>query len=97
VGDFLAQFHLQEISLRNLKDQIDLNSKMTRDLKILIQHPVLKIHNRRIKQKKKFVKSKDYIKLQIFCIGSQVLKSSFSYVFLEYIYGINPVLAALSA
>jgi hypothetical protein len=58
VGDFLAQFHLQEISHRNLRDQIDHNSKMTRELKILIQLQLLKILNQLIRQKKKLEKSK---------------------------------------
>jgi hypothetical protein len=58
VGDYLAQFHLQEISHRNLKDQIDHNSKMKRELKILIQLHLLKILNQLIRQKKKLEKSK---------------------------------------
>ena len=73
MADFLALFHLQGILHKNLKDQIDLNSKMIRDLKILIQHPVHKILNQRIKQKKKFAKSKDFFKVQFFYVGSQVL------------------------
>lgn len=57
MGDFLAQYHLQEISHRNLRDQIDHNRK--RELQTLTQHKLLKINNQQIKQKKKFVKSKN--------------------------------------
>ena len=62
--DFLAQFHLQGISHRNLNDLIDLNSKMKRELLTLIQHQLHKIHNnQRIKQKRRFAKSKHNVEV----------------------------------